>query len=257
MLEILDLTVRAGVGPQAPVLVRRASLTVAAGRVTALVGGSGSGKTTTGLAVLGLLPAPLRITGGRIRFDGEDLLALPPERMRALRGGGIAMVFQDPLQALNPLFTVGFQIDEVLRGHTSLPRARRRARVEELLRIVELPEPSRTARSYPHQLSGGMRQRVMLAQALAGEPKLVIADEPTSSLDVTVQARILDLFRRLRRELDLTILLITHDLGLVRHFADEAAVMRAGEVVETGAVAEVFDRPRHPYTRRLREAAGV
>ncbi|MDO8580418.1 MAG: ABC transporter ATP-binding protein, partial [Candidatus Omnitrophota bacterium] len=210
-----------------------------------------SSKTTTGLSILRLLPVALRITSGKILFHGEDLFALPGHRMRQIRGKDISMIFQEPLNALNPLLTIGQQINEVLICHMPLTAKQRRERVLELLNIVGMAEPQRVAQNYPHQLSGGMRQRAMIAQAIAANPQLMIADEPTSSLDVTLQAKIMDLFRELRRSLNLSILLITHDLGMVRHLADEVVVLQAGKIVEQGPVAHVLESPRHQYTQQL------
>lgn len=238
-------------------IVDATSLEVPALSVTALVGGSGSGKTTLGLAVLRLLPLGLNVRQGRIWFDGREILGLSEERMRFLRGKDISMVFQEPLYAFNPVFSIGDQIGEVLGVHTSLNLRQRRARILELLDIVGLPDPRRVARNYPHQLSGGMRQRAMIAQAIAAGPKLLIADEPTSNLDVTLQARIMELFRELKDELKLSILLITHDLGMVSHIADRVAVMTQGKIVEQGMTQDVLKDPRHPYTRTLMETIEV
>ncbi len=223
-------------------------------KIVALVGGSGSGKTTTGLSILGLLPDALKVCQGMILFFGENLLASSVDRLRKIRGKEIAMVFQEPLNAFNPVFRIGEQIEEVLLFHTTLNRRAREERVKELLHRVGIPEPLRVARSYPHQLSGGMRQRAMLAQAIAAGPKLIIADEPTSSLDVTLQAHIIELLKKLRDELSLSILLITHDLGMVEHLADEVAVLFNGEVVEFGPTESIVRRPQHEFTRQLMEA---
>ena len=238
-------------------VVNAASLEIPFLSVTALVGGSGSGKTTTGLAILRLLPLGLAVRDGRILFAGKDVLNLTAEQMRLLRGKEIGMVFQEPLYAFNPVFSIGEQIDEVLRVHTSLNRHQRHARILELLDLVGLPDPQRTAGNYPHQLSGGMRQRAMIAQAIAAGPKLIIADEPTSNLDVTLQARIMELFRKLKDELQLSILLITHDLGMVAHVADRVAVMTEGMIVEQGMTKDVLRGPQHPYTRTLMETIEV
>jgi oligopeptide transport system ATP-binding protein len=254
-LENLTVTV-AGTGGE-KVLVDRISLEVPAFSITALVGGSGSGKTTTGLSILRLLPPALRVKEGEIVFNQDQLFHVPPQRMRHLRGKEIGMVFQEPLHALNPVFCVGSQIEEVMRYHTALNRRQRQQRILDLMDQVGLPDPPRVSRSYPHQLSGGMRQRVMIAQAIAGGPRLIIADEPTSSLDVTLQARIIDLFLRLKEELRLSILLITHDLGMVAHMADSVAVLREGKIVEAGKTKDVLGDPQHPYTRQLMEAMGV
>ena len=238
-------------------IVNAASLEVPALSVMALVGGSGSGKTTIGLAILRLLPLGLAVSQGRILFAGEDVLKFPEERMRSLRGKEISMVFQEPLYAFNPVFSIGDQIAEVLRVHSAGNARQRRERIWELLNLVGLPAPKMIAAHYPHQLSGGMRQRAMIAQAIAAGPKLIIADEPTSNLDVTLQARIMELFRKLKDELKLSILLITHDLGMVAHMADHVAVMTEGEIVERGTTREVLDKPRHPYTRALMGAIEV
>lgn len=238
-------------------IVSAASMEVPALSVTALVGGSGSGKTTMGLAILRLLPLGLAVSRGRILFAGKDVLKLPEERTRLLRGKDISMVFQEPLYAFNPVFSIGDQIEEVLRAHSALNARQRRERIWGLLNLVGLPDPKRTAGNYPHQLSGGMRQRAMIAQAIAAGPKLIIADEPTSNLDVTLQANIMELFRKLKDELKLSILLITHDLGMVAHMADHVAVMAEGKIVERGTTREVLEKPQHPYTRTLMEALEV
>jgi len=253
LLHLEDITVTVG----NKVLLDSVDFEIPELSITALVGGSGSGKTTTGLAILRLLPPALSMQKGKIFFGGEDLLKASRERMRQIRGAGISMVFQEPLNAFNPVFTIGYQIDEVLQFHTSLNRSQRQKRVLELLDLVELPGPKRVARDYPHQLSGGMRQRAMIAQAIAAGPKLIIADEPTSNLDVTLQARIIELFRKLKDELKLSILLITHDLGMVEHMADHVAVMTQGTIVESGITNEVLSSPKHPYTQELMEALSL
>lgn len=225
--------------------------------ITSLVGGSGSGKTTTGLSILRLLSPALKINKGEIIFKGRDLLKLPEDEMRRLRGKEIGMVFQEPLNAFNPVFTIGYQINEVLRYHTALTASSRQKKILDLLDIVGMPQPTRIAASYPHQLSGGMRQRAMIAQALAGDPSLIIADEPTSNLDVTLQARIIELFRKLRDELKLSVLLITHDLGMVAHLADEIVVLTEGKAVESGQTKDIMDEPKHAYTQKLMKALEV
>ena len=219
--------------------------------VVALVGGSGSGKTTTGLSVLRLLSPALRIDEGKIFFKGEDVLAMDHQRIRAIRGKEIGMVFQDPLQAFNPVFTVGFQISEVFECHTKLLPHEIKEQALELLTQVGIDDPKRVYQSYPHQLSGGMRQRAMIAQAIAAKPSLLIADEPTSSLDVTLQAMVLELFEKLKEQYRLSIILITHDLGIVAHMADEIVVMSEGKVVEAGPKSHVMKQARHPYTQKL------
>jgi peptide/nickel transport system ATP-binding protein len=223
-------------------------LTIAGGTTLGLVGESGCGKSATALAVMGLLPERTAEVSGAIRFDGVDLLELPTDRMRDLRGDRLAMVFQEPMTSLNPSYTVGEQIIESLMRHRGLSRADARARAIELLRRVHIPSPERRIDEYPHKLSGGMRQRVMIAIALACDPRLLIADEPTTALDVTIQAQILDLMRELKATSQATIILITHDLGVVAEICDDVAVMYAGEVVEQAAVDALFDQPQHPYT---------
>lgn len=256
LLTIKNLTITVTEDGREKRLVDSVGLEVPDKSIVAIVGGSGSGKTTTGLAVLRLLSPALDLKSGEILFDGKDLLRLSQDEMRRLRGGEIGMVFQEPLNAFNPVFTVGSQIEEVLLYHADLTAAKRRSRVLDLLQMVGIPEPPRVARAYPHQLSGGMRQRAMIAQAVAGDPKLVIADEPTSNLDVTLQARIMEVFRKLKSELGLSILLITHELGVVRHLADGVTVMTAGRVVEAGPVSTVLENPTQDYTRQLINAVG-
>ena len=230
-------------------------LTVRRGEITALVGESGSGKTLTARSVLGLLPPGARIVAGRITLGDQDLATLSPRQMDRIRGNRIAMLFQQPKAMLDPTATVRSQVAEPLRLHRGLSRGQANTRVVELLREVGIPEPERRAGAYAHQLSGGMAQRVMFAAALAGEPELLIADEPTTALDATVQAQILQLMRRKQRESGMSVLLITHDLGVVASVADRVAVMYAGRVVEDGAVHEVFHSPEHPYTRDLLRAS--
>ena len=227
-------------------------LEVRAGETLCLVGESGSGKTMTALALLGLVPPPNgAVAGGSIRFMGEEMVGASEARLRELRGKEIAMIFQEPMTALNPVFTVGDQIAETLRFHEGLGRRAALARAGEMLRAVGIPSPERRLRDYPHQLSGGMRQRAMIAMALACRPKLLIADEPTTALDVTVQAQILDLLRDLQRDLGTAILLITHDMGVVAEMADRVAVLYAGRKVEQGRADAVLSRPAHPYTQAL------
>ena len=251
MLEVRQLTVGLTQDTGCVELVSGVTFSVEAGKIRALVGGSGSGKSTSALAVMRLLGPGLSITGGQVILNGTDITRVSPEEMRRLRGGVMGMVFQEPLSALNPVLTIGQQIEEVLKVHTPLSAERRHSRAQELLRLAGITDPSRVVASFPHQLSGGMRQRAMIAQAVAGGPQLLIADEPTSNLDVTLQARILDLFRQLRKDLNLAILIITHDLGLVKHLADEVSVMNAGTVVESGPVDQVLSHPGHDYTRQL------
>ncbi|GIH15562.1 ABC transporter ATP-binding protein [Rugosimonospora africana] len=233
--------------------VRDASFGLRRGHVLALVGESGSGKSVTAMATLGLLPPTARVTGS-IRLAGEELVGADPGRLRQIRGGRIGTIFQEPTSALNPVFTVGDQIAEAIRVHRDYGRSTVRARVRELLDTVGLDAPERIARSYPHQLSGGQLQRAMIAMAISCEPELLIADEPTTALDVTVQAGILDLMRDLRSRLDMAILLITHDMGVVADLADDVVVLRQGEVVERAPVGTLFAAPGHPYTRALLDA---
>jgi ABC-type dipeptide/oligopeptide/nickel transport system ATPase component len=224
---------------------------VDAGETLCLVGESGSGKSVTALSILRLVEPPGRIAGGRILFRGRDLLTLPEDEMRQVRGAGIGLVFQEPATALNPVFTIGSQIEETLAAHGIARGRAARERAVALLDAVSVPQAARRVHDYPHQLSGGLRQRAMIALALAAEPKLLIADEPTTALDVTIQAQILDLLRGLRQRLGLALLLITHDLGVVAEMADRVAVMFKGRIVEQAPVREIFRSPRDPYTARL------
>ena len=232
-------------------LVEDVSLAVDAGQTLAVVGESGSGKTVTFTSALGLLPKPGRVIAGQALLEGTDLLRLQPEALRRMRGARIGMVFQDPLTGLNPVFRVGEQIAEVLRAHLPISRRAARDRAVELLARVQIPDAARRVDDYPHQFSGGMRQRVLIAMAIALGPRVLIADEPTTALDVTVQAQVLDLLTDLRAAERMAMVLITHDLGVVARQADRVAVMYAGRVVESGTVDEVFRAPRHPYTISL------
>jgi peptide/nickel transport system ATP-binding protein len=254
-VDRLEVEFRTETGPVVP--VRGVSLRVEAGRTTALVGESGSGKSVTSLAVMGLLPKPFgRVIAGNIRFsrragDVVDLATVPAGAMRAYRGSEIAMIFQEPMTSLNPVLTIGEQIAEQVRLHLKLDREAAKRRAVEMLGLVEIPDAGRRADEYPHQMSGGMRQRVMIALAMSCNPRLLIADEPTTALDVTIQAEILALIDRLRNEIGMGVLFITHNLGVVAEIADVVTVMYAGEVVETAGVRDLFHRPRHPYTRAL------
>lgn len=230
------------------------SLTIGAGETVAIVGESGCGKSVTSLSLLRLVKAPGRIAAGSIRLEGRDLLALPEREMRRVRGRDVAMVFQEPATALNPVLTLGQQITEPLRLHLGLDRKAARARAIELLASVQIASPERRVDEYPHQLSGGMRQRAMIAMALACEPRLLVADEPTTALDVTIQAQILHLMRDLKARTGTAILLVTHDLGVVAEMAERVAVMYAGRKIEEAPAAAIFARPRHPYTRALMRA---
>ncbi|HZF10558.1 MAG TPA: ABC transporter ATP-binding protein [Thermoanaerobaculia bacterium] len=251
LLDISDLRVTFPGPVGAPTaVVRGVSLSVTRGEIVGLVGESGSGKSLTALSILGLVPRPGRVSG-RIALDGEDLLTLPDAALRQVRGGRVGMVFQEPASALNPVLSVGFQVAEAVAAHRRLARRAAREEAVQLLARVALPEPRRRLDDYPHQLSGGQRQRVMIAMALAAGPDLLLADEPTTALDVTVQAQILTLLKRLRDELGLAVLLITHDFGVVAETCDRAVVMYAGEVVEEAPVAALFAAPAHPYTRAL------
>ncbi len=233
-------------------LLEDVSLALAPGDILGLVGESGCGKSVTALSVLRLLPEPpTRVAGGAIRFDGATIGGLSRRALQALRGSRIGMIFQEPMSSLNPTFTVGAQITEALRLHTALRGPARAARLRELLSLVGIAAPERRLAQYPHELSGGLRQRVMIAMALAARPALLIADEPTTALDVTVQRQILELIARLRRETGMAVLLITHDLGVISGFADRVAVMYAGIVVETADADALFAGPRHPYTAAL------
>nr|WP_245218783.1 ABC transporter ATP-binding protein [Rubellimicrobium aerolatum] len=232
-------------------LVQGISFALRRGETLAIAGESGSGKSITSLAVMGLLPANVRATAGTVRLGATDLLRLPESRMRAIRGDRVAMIFQEPMTSLNPVMTVGAQLAEAIRAHAPLPRRAARARALDALRAVRLSEPERRLDQYPHELSGGMRQRVMIAMALALKPDVLIADEPTTALDVTVQREVLDLLRELRRETGTALVLITHDMGVVAEMADRVVVMKDGRLVEEGPVARIFAAPRQPYTRAL------
>ncbi len=222
------------------------------GETLAIVGESGSGKSVTCLSILRLVPDPPgRYAGGEILFQGEDLIRKPEREMRKIRGNEIARIFQEPMTSLNPVFTIGYQISEAIRRHQGLGRREATANAEHMLRLVGVPDPHRRVAEYPHQLSGGIRQRAMIAMALSCHPKLLIADEPTTALDVTIQAQILELMKRLKKELGMAIILITHDLGVGAEMAERVVVMYAGKVVEEGGVKELFRAPLHPYTEAL------
>ncbi len=259
LLSVRGLCVTVGRGPVAMPVVQELSLGLPLGGALGLVGESGSGKTSTLRAILGLLPAAARISAGSVLFDGTDLTRAGARQLRAVRGGQIGVVWQDPLASLDPVMRAGDQITEAVRAHAPagrpVSRAAARARALDLMRQVELPDVERTARRYPHELSGGQRQRIVIASAIAAHPRLLLADEPTTALDVTVQDQVLTLLSRLRAELGLALLLVTHDLAVVAQTCDQVAVMYAGRIVESGPVRAVFAAPRHHYTRGLLRAA--
>jgi dipeptide transport system ATP-binding protein len=250
LLEVQNLSVKFG----AFKAVDGVSLSLDAGEVLGIVGESGSGKSVTALALMGLIDEPGRVDATRLSFDGRDLLAMRENERRQMLGRDIAMIFQDPMASLNPCFTVAFQLMETLRIHEGGNRRELRARALQLLRDVEIPDAESRLDAYPHQLSGGMSQRVMVAMAIACNPRLLIADEPTTALDVTIQAQMLALLLKLQRERGMALVLITHDLGVVAEVAQRVAVMYAGQVVETARVPQLFDAPRHPYTEALLSA---
>ena len=251
LLDVRNLTVTFTGDRSTVTAVNDVSFQIAAGETLGLVGESGSGKSVTAFSVLRLLQPPGRITGGRILFEGRDLLALPEREMRHVRGARISLIFQEPMTALNPVMRVGDQIAEAMTVHGVASGGEARARAVELLEAVKIPDAARRVRDYPHQLSGGMRQRVMIAIALACRPPLIIADEPTTALDVTIQAQVLDLLRELKTRYNLALLLITHDFGVIAEMADRVAVMHKGRIVEQGAVRQVLRAPAHEYTRAL------
>ncbi len=255
LLELRDLAVEFTTYGGVVKAVRGVSLDLERGRTLAVVGESGCGKSVTFQAAMGLIPMPPgRVTGGSVRFDGTELVGAPVATLNRIRGKDVGMIFQDPMTCLNPTMKVGTQITEALRFHERISRAAARARAVELLERVRIPEARARVDHYAFQFSGGMRQRVMIAMAIACHPKLLVADEPTTALDVTVQAQILDLLRDLQRENGMAIVLITHDLGVVAQMADAVAVMYAGQIVERGSVDDVFYRPAHPYTLGLKQA---
>jgi len=251
LLDVQDLTV-VFEGSRAPVTaVDHVSFQLAAGETLGLVGESGSGKSVTAFSILRLVQPPGRIVSGRVLFEGRDLLSLPESEMRQVRGARISLIFQEPMTALNPVMRVGDQIAEALTVHGLADARESRARAVELLDAVKIADPARRVRDYPHQLSGGMRQRVMIAIALACRPPLIIADEPTTALDVTIQAQVLELLRELKERFHLALLLITHDFGVIAEMADRVAVMYKGQIVETGPVRQILRQPAHDYTRAL------
>jgi len=251
LLDIRNLSVSVSDKNEPTPLIHNVSLSVRSGETLAIVGESGSGKTLTFLSALGIAPPSIKVTAGEVFFNNEDLLRLSPSALRARRGTAISMVFQDPLSALNPVFSIGTQIIEVLRAHLPITKSQARTKAIELLDRVHIPDPHRRIDDYPHQFSGGMRQRALIAMAIALEPQVLIADEPTTALDVTVQAQVLELLTQLRQEIGMALVLITHDLGLVARHADRVAVFYAGRVVEQAFVKPLFRTPRHPYTVSL------
>jgi oligopeptide transport system ATP-binding protein len=252
VLEVDDLHVAFHTRDAVVRAVNGVSWSVAPGETLAILGESGSGKSVSAQAVMGILDSPpARVTGGGIRFEGRDMLTMSPEERRQLRGPGVSMIFQDALSALNPVYSVGYQIGEVFREHRGTSKKEARRHAVDLMDRVRIPAAAQRVDDYPHQFSGGMRQRVMIAMALALDPRVLIADEPTTALDVTVQAQVMDLLGQLQDENGMGVVLITHDLGVVNEVADRVAVMYAGAVVETGTVDAVFSRPAHPYTAGL------
>jgi oligopeptide/dipeptide ABC transporter ATP-binding protein len=252
LLDVRDLSVEFLTESGPATVVDHVSFSVRAGEMVGIVGESGSGKTVTSLGVMRLVPSPPgRITSGSVTFGGRDLLSSSLPELRAIRGDELAMVFQDPMTSLNPVFTIGTQLVDTLRLHRKMSKRAARARAVELLEMVGIPDPQRRIKDYPHQLSGGMRQRALLALALSCEPRLLIADEPTTALDVTVQAQILDLLRWLQAELGMAVVFVTHDLGVIADLCSRVIVMYAGQVVEEAPVDELFANPRHPYTEGL------
>ena len=250
VLEVTDLSIRFRGQPLD--LIDGVSFAIEKGKTLCLVGESGCGKSVTSLAIMGLLPKrAATVTQGAVRFNGRDLLGLPDDQIEDLRGNRIAMIFQEPMTSLNPAFTVGHQVAEAVRRHKGCTEAEARDRALQMFRKVRMPAAEKRLDDYPHQMSGGMRQRVMIAMALANDPELLIADEPTTALDVTIQAQILDLMRELQQDTGAALLMITHDLGVVAEIADDVAVMYAGRVVESGPVGQIFAEPQHPYTLGL------
>ena len=253
LLDVQQLTVAFERPGSALKAVDDLSFSIQPGETLGLVGESGSGKSVTALAILRLLQPPGKVTAGRVLFEGRDLLQLPESEMRSVRGGRISLIFQEPMTALNPTMRVGDQIGEALTSH-AVGKDQARQRVVELLDAVRIPDAARRARDYPHQLSGGMRQRVMIAIAVACRPPLVIADEPTTALDVTIQAQVLEMLSELKGRFNLALLLITHDFGVIAEMADRVAVMRGGQLVEQGPVRQILRAPSHEYTQRLLRA---
>ena len=251
LLEVKDLKLSFRIRKELVPTIRDVSYTLKRGEVLGIVGESGSGKSISSNAILRLLPENAVIEGGQIIFDGQELLGMPLRELRKIRGRRISEIFQDPMTSLDPLFTIGYQLDEVLKKHTKMAKPEREARSIELLKLVGINQPERRLRQYPHEFSGGMRQRAMIAMALACDPELLIADEPTTALDVTIQAQIIDLLKELKAKLHTSIIFITHDLGVMADICDRVLVMYAGEIVESGDKRQIFYGHRHPYTEGL------
>lgn len=255
LLDVRDLQVTFASDLGTVAAVNGVNLTLEAGQTLVVLGESGSGKSVTAQAIMGVIPRPPgQVTAARLAFDGKDLLGLSPKAYRALRGRDMALIFQDALTSLNPRFTIGTQITQMLRHHRKMPKALAWARAEELLTLVGIPDPVARLQAYPHQLSGGMRQRALIAMSVALDPKILIADEPTTALDVTVQAQVLDLMKSLQERAGMGLILITHDLAVAKQIADRVLVMYAGEIVEEAPTEELFKTPAHPYTRGLMQS---
>ncbi len=248
ILEVKDLEVSFFTYAGEVKAVRGVSYDLKPGEILGIVGESGSGKSVSSYALMGIIPEPGKVVGGSICFNGKDITKMSEKELRTIRGKEIGMIFQDPMTSLNPVFTIGNQIEETLKKHTKLSSEERKNRIIELLTLVGINQPEKRMKQYPHEFSGGMRQRVMIAMALACNPKVLIADEPTTALDVTIQAQIVDLLKDLKNKIDMSIIFITHDLGVIADICDKVAVMYAGNIVETGSIDEIFYEPKHPYT---------
>jgi oligopeptide/dipeptide ABC transporter ATP-binding protein len=258
LLEVTNLSIAVQTGGKLTPVVEDISFTTYAGQTLGIVGESGCGKSLTSLAIMGLLEgSPVKITGGEIIFDGKNLLTMQPAARRAIMGNEMAMIFQEPMTSLNPVYQIGDQIIETIRQHQAISKKQARAHAIELLTLVRIPDPQGRIESFPHQLSGGMRQRVMIAMALAGNPKLLIADEPTTALDVTVQAQILDLIVDLQKRTGMAVILISHDLGVIAETSNKVVVMYRGKIIEAAATPDLFSAMRHPYTRGLMDSIPV
>lgn len=251
LLQVKDLEVSFFTNAGEVKAVRKISYDLKFGEVIGIVGESGSGKSVSSYALMGIIPEPGKVIGGDIVFDGAKILEKTEGDLQKIRGKDVGMIFQDPMTSLNPVFTVGHQIEESLKRHTELNKTQRTERIVELLKLVGINQPEKRVKQYPHELSGGMRQRIMIAMSLACNPKLLIADEPTTALDVTIQAQIIELLKELKEKINMSIIFITHDLGVVADICDKIAVMYAGTVVERGSVEEIFYKPQHPYTKGL------